>query len=149
KPFRPAEMLSGVGFLWAHKPLLIVAALYLATGIWIVGPIQALVPVLVRDYYHVGASSLGFAYTAQAIGAVGTSFWLTKQGGISNKGGIFAGSMMLGAIGLGGYGISPFYSVALIFFFIFGCATSLYSNMSQTILQTHSPQEVLGRVLSI
>lgn len=149
RPFHPGEMLGGVSFLWRTKPLLIVTLLYLATGIWIVGPIQALVPVLVRDYYDVGSSSLGFAYTAQAIGAVGTSLWITRLGSVDNKGGLFAGSMMLGAIGLGGYGISPTYAVSLIFFFLFGCATSFYSNMSQTILQTHSPQDVLGRVLSI
>ncbi len=32
---------------------------------------------------------------------------------------------------------------------MFGVAASFYSNMSQTLLQKHSPQEVLGRVLAI
>jgi hypothetical protein len=48
-----------------------------------------------------------------------------------------------------GYGLSPKYSVALYFFFQFGIGTALYQNMSQSILQTHTPRELLGRVLAI
>jgi MFS family permease len=149
RPFRPSELLGGIGFLRSSKPLLTVALLYLATGIFIVGPISTLVPVIVRDYYHVGADKLGIAYTAQAIGAIGSSLWITRMSGVPNKGGLFAASMMLGASGLIGYGLSPSYEVSLIFFFVFGCATAFYTNMSQTLLQKHAPPEVLGRVLSI
>ena len=46
--------------------------LYLATGLWIVGPIQALVPVLVRDYYHVGVigygQNVGPAFSGDLLG---------------------------------------------------------------------------------
>jgi predicted MFS family arabinose efflux permease len=149
RPFRPAELLGGIAFLRQEKRLLTVALLYLATGIFIVGPISALVPVIVRDYYHVGADKLGLAYTAQAIGAIGSSLWITRMSGVPNKGGLFAGSMMLGASGLIGYGLSPTYEISLVFFFVFGCATAFYTNMSQTLLQKHAPPEVLGRVLSI
>ncbi|MGE3983669.1 MAG: MFS transporter [Dehalococcoidia bacterium] len=149
KPFRLGDLLGGITFVWSQKPLFVVTMLYLATGIWIVGAIQALVPVLVRDYYHAGASALGFAYTVQAIFGVATSLWITKLGHVPNKGGIFALSMTFGALGLLGYGLAPSYAVSLLFFAMFGVAASFYSNMSQTLLQKHSPQEVLGRVLAI
>jgi MFS family permease len=149
RQFRLGDLLGGFTFLWSNKPLFTVAMLYLATGIWIVGAIQALVPVLVRDYYHVGAWGIGVAFTIQAIAGITTSLWITRLGHVPNKGGIFGMSMLIGAIGLLGYGLAPSYAVSLVFFFLFGIAASFYSNMSQTILQTHSPQEVLGRVLAI
>src|SRR4029079_13780176 len=83
------------------------------------------------------------------IAAFLTSLWATQMGGSANKGALFACGMLLGSASLICYGIAPSYGIALCFFAAFGCATSFYSNFSQTILQTHSPQEVLGRVLAI
>lgn len=145
----PRELFGGITFLWGNRPLLIVAALYIATGIWVGGPIQALVPVLIRDFYHQDSSALGFAFSVQAVGAIVTALLITSAGSMRNKGGFFAFSMILGGGSLAGYGLAPSYTVVLLFFFTFGCATAFYSNMSQTILQTHSPPELLGRVLSI
>jgi MFS family permease len=148
-PFRPSDLLGGFVFLKNTRPLLVLALLYLATGIWIGGAIQALVPVLVKNFYHAGASGLGFAFTVQAIAAIITSLWTTQQGDVKNKGALFACGMMLGSLSLVGYGLAPSYATALVFFASFGCATSLYSNMSQTILQTHAPAHLLGRVIAI
>jgi MFS family permease len=149
RPFALSDLLGGFAFLKTTRPLLVLALLYLATGIWIGGAIQALVPVLVKNTYHAGASGLGLAFTVQAIAAIITSLWTTQQGNLKNKGALFACGMMLGSLSLVGYGLAPTYAVALVFFASFGCATSLYSNMSQTILQTHSPPHLLGRVIAI
>lgn len=144
-----AELIGGFTFLASRRDLLVLMILYSATGFWIVGPLQALVPVLIRDYYHAGDSGLGFAYTVQAIGAIISALWITRQAGMRNKGTFFGFSMVLGGLALAGYGASPTYAIALVSFFAFGCATAFYTNMSQTILMTHSPPETLGRVLSI
>lgn len=146
---RLPEFLAGFQFLWQNRPLLVIGLLYLATGIWIGGAIQALVPVLVKDEYGAGASALGFAFTATAIGAILTSLIITRLSGLSNKGGWFAAAMMLGGGSVACYGLAPSYGVALFFFFSFGCATALYTNMSQTVLQAHTPQALMGRVLSL
>lgn len=148
-PFRPKDLGGGFAFLYSKKPLFVLMLLYLTTGVCIGGAIQSLVPVLVKNYYHAGSSGLGFAYTVQAVAAIITSLWTTQQRNLQNKGALFALGMMLGASALIGYGLAPSYAVALLFFGAFGCATSFYSNMSQTILQTHSPPELLGRVIAI
>jgi hypothetical protein len=145
----PGELFGGITFLWQNKPLLVVAGLYLATGIWIAGSIQALVPVVVRNEYHVGASALGFAYTVQALAAIITALWITRQGSLKNKGALFGLSMWIASYAVMWYGLSPGYGPALIGFFVFGCCTAFYGNMSQTIMQTHTPHVLLGRVLSI
>ena len=147
--FQPKELFAGFTFLWSSRPLLVLTALYLATGIWVAGSIQTLLPVLVRDEYHAGASALGFAFTMQAIGAIMTSLWLTRLGGVRNKGGFFACGMLLGSSSLAAYSLAPSFEVALFFFFSFGCATAFYTNFSQSLLQIHTPQILLGRVLSI
>jgi hypothetical protein len=144
-----SDFLAGFRFLKQNRPLLVIGLLYLATGIWIGGAIQALVPPLVKNEYGAGASALGLAFTATAIGAIVTSLFMTKLALLPNKGGWFAVAMMLGSSSLIGYGVAPSYEVALIFFFSFGCATAVYTNMSQTVLQANTPQELMGRVLSL
>jgi MFS family permease len=147
--FDIGELFGGVRFLWESKPLLVVIALYLATGIWIGGSIQTLVPVLVKQEYHEGASALGLAYSVQAVAAIITALWITGQGSLRYKGALFALSMWIASLAVAWYGLSPSYFPALIGFIVFGCCTAFYSNMSQTILQTHSPRHLLGRVQSI
>lgn len=147
--FQPKELFGGITYLWTTRPLLVLTGLYLATGIWVGGSIQALLPVLIRDEYNLGASALGFAFTMQGIGAIVTSLWITRLGSLPNKGGIFAGAMMLGSSSLAGYSLAPSFEVALVFFFSFGCAMAFYTNFSQSLLQMHTPQVLLGRVLSI
>ena len=147
--FQPKELCVGFTVLWSNRPLLVLTGLYLATGIWVGGSIQTLLPVLVRDEYNVGASALGLAFTIQAIGAIVTSLWITRLGGVRNKGGFFACGMLLGSSSLAAYSMAPTFEVALLFFFTFGCATAFYTNFSQSLLQVHTPQILLGRVLSI
>jgi ENTS family enterobactin (siderophore) exporter len=147
--FDLGELFGGVKFLWETKPLLVVIALYLATGIWIGGSIQTLVPVLVKQEYHEGASALGLAYSVQAVAAIITALWITGQGSLRHKGALFALSMWIASLAVAWYGLAPTYYLALIGFIVFGCCTAFYSNMSQTILQTHSPRHLLGRVQSI
>jgi hypothetical protein len=121
----------------------------MATGLWIGGTLQTLVPVLVRDFYHEDSSALGLAYTVQAISTLIAILFLTRSARIRYKGGLFAVSLLFAGSAVVGYGLSPSYAIALYFFFQFGIGTALYQTMSQTILQTHTPQEVLGRVLAI
>ncbi len=147
--FQPNELFAGFTFLWSSRPLLMLTGLYLATGIWVGGSIQTLLPVLVRDEYNADASVLGLAFTVQAVGAIITSLWITTMGGLPNKGGLFACGMLLGSSSLAAYSMAPTFEVALVFFFSFGCATAFYTNFSQSLLQLHTPQILLGRVLSI
>ena len=140
---------GGVRFLWNTKPLLVLMLLYMATGLFVTGPIQTLVPVLIDDVWNSGPEALGYAFSAQAAAGLVMGFYLTRFGGLRNKGGFFALSMMGGSSSLALYSISPVFGIGLLFFMTFGVAAALYASMSQTVLQSHTPREVMGRVLSL
>ena len=143
------KLAGGLIHIWEHKPLLVLLVLYTAVGFWVGGAIQALVPVLIRDIYGMGAPAVGLAFTVQSTTGLIVGLYLTRLGKMKNKGGFFALSMMLGSFSLAAYSVAPRYSVALIFFATFGIAAAVYGNMSQTILQTHTPRHLMGRVLSV
>ncbi len=151
---RPQEsglrnLMAGFQFLLENKPLFVLMGLYMATGLFIVGPMQALIPVLIDQEWGQNARALGYAFTVQAATGFITGLYLTRMGGLRNKGGLFALAMMGGGGSFLLFSISPEYLMGLVFFGTFGIAASFYSNMSQTILQSNTPRPLMGRVLSI
>ena len=140
---------GGFRFLWATKPLLVMMLLYFVGGAFVAGPILTLLPVLIDDVWERDAASLGLAFSVQAAASLLTGLYLTRIGGLRNKGGFFSLSMMLGPGSMALYSVSPTYSLALAFFFTYGIAVSVFTNMSQTILQGNTPPQLLGRVLSV
>ena len=140
---------GGFQFLWRTKPLLVMMMLYFVGGIFVSGPIRALLPVLIDDVWGRDASALGIAFSVQAVASLITGLYLTKIGSLKNKGGYFSLALMIAPSSMALYSISPEYSLALVFFFSYGIAVAFFSNMSQTILQGNTPPELLGRVVSV
>ena len=143
------NLIGGFQFLLNNRPLFVLMGLYMATGLFIVGPMQALIPVLIDKHWGQDATSLGYAFMLQALTGFITGLYLTRMGGLSNKGGMFACAMMGGGGSYLLFSISPEFLIGIVFFGTFGVAASFYSNMSQTILQSNTPRPLMGRVLSI
>lgn len=140
---------GGLVFLWQTKPLMVLMLLYMATGLFITGPALTLVPIYVDDFWNAGSRELGLIWSAQAATSMIMGFYLSRLGALKNKGGWFAVSMIGGGGSFALYSISPEWFIGIIFFATFGIAAALYGGMSQTVLQTHTPRSVMGRVLSL
>jgi len=149
KPGILATLGGGILFLWGHKPLLVLMVLYMATGLFITGPLLVIVPLLVADVWELSSGALGLAFGVQAATGMIMGFYLTRMSGLRNKGGFFALSMMGGGSSFALYSIAPTYALGLVFFMTFGVAAAMYGGMSQTLIQSHTPREVMGRVLSL
>ena len=119
------------------------------TGLFMIGPHQALIPVIVRDELGGSARALGFMFSAMAAGTLSTSLFLTSLGGMRNKGGFFAMALIGGSICFAGIALSPELWMAMAFFSFWGAFGGFFVSMSQSLLQTHTPPEVMGRVMSV
>jgi MFS family permease len=141
----------GDGLRWVRerRPLAVIIGLMVVTGLFMVGPHQTLQPLIVRD--HLGAGSVGYGLTATAmsVGTLSTSLMLTSMGGMRNKGGFFAMALIGGSAGFLGYAFSPTFGVALVFFFVWGGFGGFFVNMSQSLLQSHTPDHMMGRVMAL
>ncbi len=136
-------------FLRANVPLLVIIGLMVNTGLFMIGPNQALVPVIVKDELDGGSGALGLMFTAMAFGTLSTSLFLTSLGGMKNKGGFFAMALIGGSICFIGIALSPVIWLAMLFFYFWGAFGGFFVSMSQSLLQSHTPQEVMGRVMSV
>lgn len=143
------DLVEAGRFLRSNVPLLVIIGLMVNTGLFMIGPNQALVPVIVRDELDAGADALGLVLMAMATGTLTTSLFLTSMGGMRNKGGFFAMALIGGSICFAGIALSPELWMATAFFFSWGAFGGFFVSMSQSLLQTHTPQDVMGRVMSV
>src|SRR5206468_1248503 len=75
-PHVKAELLSGLTYV-VHHPILLPALSLDMVSVMFAG-VTALLPIFASDILKVGSHGLGLLRAAPAIGAVGTSYLLTK-----------------------------------------------------------------------
>jgi len=136
-------------FLRSNMPLLVIIGLMVNTGLFMIGPNQALVPVIVKEELGGSAQALGLMFMAMAAGTLTTSLFLTSLGDMRNKGGFFAMALIGGSICFAGIALSPALWIAMLFFYSWGAFGGFFVSMSQSLLQSHTPQDVMGRVMSV
>lgn len=143
------DLAEGLRWIRERRPLAVIIGLMVVTGLFMVGPHQTLQPIIVRDLLHAGPQGYGLTATVMSVGTLTTSLMLTSMGSLRNKGGFFAMALIGGSVGFAGYAFSPSFGVALIFFFIWGGFGGFFVNMSQSLLQSHTPDHMMGRVMAL
>ena len=144
-----AELVEPLKFLRGNLPLLVILLLLVNMGLFMGGPNQALMSVLVRDELGADARGFGIALGVMSAGTLITSLFLTSTGQMRNKGGFFAMSLVGGAGSLAMIALSPTLLSAMVFFFALGVFSSFFQAMSQSLLQSHTPDALMGRVIGV
>lgn len=94
-----------------------------------------------------GDAALPFAM--MGIGIAITSFFVMRQGNMSNKGAAFMRAMMVGSTMTALMGrSSELWQVAALCL-IMGLAGGFYINMNQGLIQANTPQPLMGRVMAV
>jgi DHA3 family tetracycline resistance protein-like MFS transporter len=144
-----AEIGEGLRFIRSQSWLWISLA---AAALWLlvyVGPLEVLVPYLVKNRIGGDARALGVVFAAGGVGAIACSY-AVGQWGLPRR----ALVLMYGAWSLSMFALATFalarsvWPAMLSSFFIFGLL-SLGEVVWQTLLQRRVPNELLGRVGSV
>lgn len=144
-----ADVADGLRWIRERRPLAVIIGLMIVTGLFMVGPHQTLQPIIVRDHLGAGPQGYGLTATVMSVGTLTTSLMLTSMGSLPNKGGFFAMALIGGSAGFAGYAFSPSFGIALLFFFMWGGFGGFFVNMSQSLLQSHTPDHMMGRVMAL
>ncbi len=144
-----ADIGEGLTFVGRHREIRALFLLLATTGLFMLGPYQALMPQIARD--QLGRDALGasllFAFLGAGMGA--TSLVLARSRDLSHKGAWFAGALVFGGIVQVGLGLSTVYALTAVLMFFWGVSGGFFMNLNQTLIQTHTPPAVMGRVMSL
>jgi len=112
-------------------------------------PYQMLMPVFARTVFKAGETGLGFLMSAVGIGALCGSLIVASLGNFNRKGLIqFLAGGVFGLF-LIAFGLSGSLRPAFVFLLFVGGGSSMFMTLTNTLIMTNTPEELVGRVMSI
>jgi MFS family permease len=146
-PGRDLDILGGLRYVWGNK--LILGAISLDLFAVLLGGAVALLPVFARDILHVGAAGLGTMRSAPALGATLMAIYLSLRPLKGYVGYKMLGAVLLFGIATIGFGLSKDYHFSLGCFVLLGATDMISVVVRQTLIQTHTPDAMRGRVSAV
>jgi MFS family permease len=142
-----ADVFGGIGFI-KNTPVFL-GAITLDLFAVLFGGAIALLPVFAKDVLNAGPSGLGLLRSSPAVGAVLTTFILTRLPPWPRP-----GLVMLITVGLWGaaivaFGLSRELWLSMLFLFVSGCSDSISVVIRGTIQQVMTPNRLRGRVAAV
>jgi MFS family permease len=143
-----AQALEGFRYVWGHRRVLTILALFTVVGIfgW---SYSVLLPAFARDILHLGANGYGLLMAGSGVGALVAALTVASAGHMLSTrrmalGGvwIFSGTLVLFAFTKNLY-------LGVVLLAIVGFGLVLYFSTSNTVLQSIVPDEMRGRVMGI
>ena len=114
------------------------------------GPSAALaLPVFAREILHVGATQLGFLFSAIGAGTVVGALILASLAGSSDDTKLVFGSVLLWTVALAVFGGSNSLRVSVPALFLVGVAQNIAGATTMSLLQMRVPLEMRGRAMSL
>ncbi len=141
------DLLEGVRFV--RRDALILPAISLDLFAVLFGGATALLPIFAVGVLHAGASGFGWLRAAPALGAVSMAFILSHLPTAKR-----AGRTLLWAVaGFGaasiGFGMSHWLGLSFAMLVLVGACDNVSVVLRQSLVQTHTPDALKGRVLAV
>lgn len=143
-----ASVLGGLRFAFGHEPVrsLMFASLMMGVG---GGAFGVLLPAIGRNQLDQGPFQTALLSAALGIGMISSSLVLASRSYVRRKGVLFIGALFMFGPGLMVIGLSQVYLATFGFMIFWGVMGGILVTSQRTLLQEHTPDEMMGRVMSL
>ncbi len=135
--------------MWSSPSLRALFALLLAGGFLMMGSSAALLPRIARDEFGKDADQASALFAFMGAGMTCSSVFLLTRRGVPRKGRLFLVAMTSGAICHAAQGFAPSYVILAALLVWWGASGGFYANLNQTLIQSATPIDMMGRVMSL
>ncbi len=133
-----------------HQPLLQMALLLQFTIAFLVFPYVTLLPIFARDIFHIGATGLGVLNAAAGTGALlGAILVVAISQRLENGLRSLMLLCLIGGLTCLAFALSNSEDASLLLLILLGSCTVMSMTVTNTALQSMTPEHMRGRVLSI
>lgn len=144
-----AEVREGLGFVLGHPGIRTLMLVLLTTALVMAGTFMTLLPKISKEDLGVGPFETAMFFTAMGVGMLMSSLLLASFSRLERAGTWFIVTLICGGTLNAAFGFSPWYIVSLAIMFTTGWNAGFFTNLNLTLVQAHTPHEVMGRVMSI
>ncbi|MDC9594371.1 enterobactin transporter EntS, partial [Xenorhabdus sp. IM139775] len=141
-----SALVSGVKFVCQHK--IVGSVILVGMMISIAGAVRILFPALSQEVYHQGPSATGLMYSAVPLGAMLGAFTSGWIGQSSRPDVLLVICALCSFITLSMLGMVTNIVLALLVLVCYGYLNAFASLLQFTLVQSHTPDHLLGRVNS-
>jgi len=143
-----ASVRGGLRFAFGHEPVrsLMIASMMIGVG---GGAFGVLLPAVGRNQLGQGPFQTALLMAAFSVGMVISSLILASRTHVRRKGLLFVTSLFMFGPGLIVIGLSESYLATLAFMTVWGSMGGVLVTSQRTLLQEHTPDAMMGRVMSL
>jgi hypothetical protein len=142
-----ASLFAGVGFVRANPAILGTISLDLFAVL--LGGATALLPIYARDILHTGPWGLGILRGAPAIGALLTTFWLTRHALTRRVGMRMFQAVIVFGLATIVFGLSRWFLLSIVALAVMGAADTVSVVIRLSLVQLATPDAMRGRVSAV
>ncbi|MBW2323740.1 MAG: MFS transporter [Deltaproteobacteria bacterium] len=142
------DLMQGVKYVRGN--IIILTLLMMAfIPILVAMPYQMLMPVFARSVFQAGETGLGLLMSAVGGGALFGSALIASLGNFKRKGVLMLLAGIIFGIALILFGLSKALLPAFFCLLFVGAGSSMFMTLANTLLMDNTPEELIGRVMSI
>lgn len=142
-----ADLTSGNRFIFTHPALAFVITAML-TAMFVMSCVGPLFSIYVRDILNSGTFLYGIVSSMVGVGLIGGTQFVTRFARNRSKQSVVLSGLVIAALGIGLLGASRVVAAAIPTTFLMGFGLAFVIVSSQTLVQTETPREMVGRVSS-
>ncbi|MBT9558741.1 MAG: MFS transporter [Myxococcales bacterium] len=142
-----SSLREGIGFVFTNQILL--GALSLDLFAVLFGGATALLPAFALDVLGAGPEAVGWLRSAPAVGALAMGLWLARKGPFRRTGITLFGCVAAFGVTWIAFALSPYLWLSLALLAAGGALDSVSMVLRATLVQVHTPPELMGRVLAV
>ena len=141
------EIGEGLSFVLKNQLIFILLLLALATTLFAM-PFRFLLPIFIKDIYHLGPDAMGLLVSLTGLGALIGSLWVASLRKGYRGQVLIAGTLISGVVLLLVAAI-PFYYFAVVMMLFLGLGDSIRRTTNMALLMEGCDEKYRGRIMSI
>ncbi|MEE9555964.1 MAG: MFS transporter, partial [Candidatus Adiutricales bacterium] len=142
------DMVEGLRFVKGNYIILALMVLVFVP-IFTAMPFQMLMPVFAKTVFEAGETGLGILMSAVGAGALAGSSIIAFLGDFRRKGVLMLTTGIIFGLALIFFGQSNSLLAGSISLVFVGVGSSMFMTLNNTMIMSNTPQELIGRVMSI
>ncbi len=137
------------GYHYIRSRPIVFGAILLDLVAAVLGGVTALLPIFARDILDAGPEALGLLRSSPAAGALLMSFYLSNIQIDKGAGKTLIASVVIYGLATAVFGFSTVLWVSMLALAVSGAADSVSFVLRQSLVQTRTPNDMLGRVTAV